>query len=481
LGVRVDATDYTAATSKILQWARQGESRYVCEAPVAMVMESYDSAEYRAVINGADLVTPGGMPIVWMMRRLGVLNQQRVYGPTLSLHVCEAAARQGIPVGFYGGTEKAATLFAKRMQERYCGLKVTYLHSPPFRPPTVEEKKATLAKIRLSGCLILFVGLGCPKQEQWMAEHRGKLPVVMLGVGAAFDFVSGQKPQAYLWMQRLGLEWLFRFVTEPRRLWFRYLYHNPRFIVLALWQLVFARRFHPPEGAVSRLPNPDGRTRPETPWAIDVHSLEQSLAGRRVQLWLKRMIDVVGATTALLLLTPAFLLTALLIRCTSPGPVIFRQGRVGFRGREFTLYKFRSMRVENDPALIRTQQVAASKGILVKGQDDPRVTAIGGILRATSFDELPQLINVLKGDMSLVGPRPLVPFMLGPYPEFACARALMRPGLTGLWQVRGRENNTSAASMMTHDLDYIRRFNLTSDFAILLDTVRAVISRKGAC
>ena len=161
--------------------------------------------------------------------------------------------------------------------------------------------------------------------------------------------------------------------------------------------------------------------------------------------------------------------------------MIFQQARVGFRGRVFTFYKFRSMRIEDDPEWARAREVAASKGILVKGRDDPRVTAIGKVLRAASFDELPQLINVLKGDMSLVGPRPLVPFMLGPYPEFACARALMRPGLTGLWQVRERENNTSAASMMTYDLDYIRWFSLTSDFAILLDTVRAVISRKGAC
>ncbi len=237
----------------------------------------------------------------------------------------------------------------------------------------------------------------------------------------------------------------------------------------------------PLEGVTSRPPNSNARTLLENPRAIDIHSLEQALAGKRVQLWLKRTINVVGATTALLLLAPVFLLTALLIRCTSPGLVIFQQARVGFRGREFTFYKFRSMRVEDDPVLARAQQAAALKGILVKGQDDPRVTAIGKVLRATSFDELPQLINVLKGEMSLVGPRPLVPFMLEPYPEFACARALMRPGLTGLWQVRERENNTSAASMMTHDLEYIRRFSLTADFAILLDTVRVVISGKGAC
>jgi exopolysaccharide production protein ExoY len=237
----------------------------------------------------------------------------------------------------------------------------------------------------------------------------------------------------------------------------------------------------PPEGTSFHHPNPNGWIRPTIPELADIRSLEQALAGKRVQFCLKRMIDLVGATIGLLLLAPALLLIGLLIRCTSPGPAIFQQARIGFRGREFTFYKFRSMRVKADPAQVRAWEVASAKGILVKGQDDPRVTAIGRVLRATSFDELPQLINVLKGDMSLVGPRPLVPFMLGPHPEFACARALVRPGLTGLWQVRARENNTSAAAMMSHDLEYIRRFSLTSDFAILLDTVQAVISQKGAC
>jgi exopolysaccharide production protein ExoY len=245
--------------------------------------------------------------------------------------------------------------------------------------------------------------------------------------------------------------------------------------------LVGTNAGQPTASAPSRLHNPDGRIRLKILGMMDIRSLEQNLEGKHIQLWLKRAVDLAGATIALLLLAPAFLLIALLIRLTSPGPAIFQQTRVGLRGREFTFYKFRSMQIEDDPARVRAREAASAKGILVKGQDDPRVTAIGRILRATSFDELPQLINVLKGDMSLVGPRPLVPFMLGPYPEFACARALIRPGLTGLWQVRERENNTSAAAMMTHDLEYIRQFSLTCDFAILLDTVQAVISRKGAC
>jgi N-acetylglucosaminyldiphosphoundecaprenol N-acetyl-beta-D-mannosaminyltransferase len=241
LGMRVDGTSYAAATAIITHWARQGESRYVCEAPVAMVMEARDCPEYQAVINGADLVTPGGMPIVWMLRCLGLRGQPRVYGPELTLHLCEAAARENLSVGFYGGTKAALTQLVERLQQRHPGLRISYSHSPPFREPTLVEESDAVANICQSGCRILFVGLGCPKQERWMAKHRGVLPAVMIGVGAAFDFLSGAKPQAPHWMQRLGLEWFFRLCSEPRRLWFRYAWHNPRFVALAGCQLARTR------------------------------------------------------------------------------------------------------------------------------------------------------------------------------------------------------------------------------------------------
>ena len=482
LGVRVDATTYTAATGMIIEWAMRGESRYVIELPVNMVMEAYDCPENRTAVNGADLVTPGGMPIVWSLRRLGFPGQPRVYGPELTLRACEAATHSGIPVGFYGGTEKAVTLLASRMQEKYSGLKVVYICSPPFRALTAAEKETTIMDIRRSGCRILFVGLGCPKQERWMAAHRGVLPVIMLGVGAAFDFLSGQKPQAYPWMQRLGLEWAFRLATEPRRLWFRYFYQNPRFVALIAWQLFRAAWLAPPQSARTGPANLTGATQSDTAaGAIRLELLESSLSQKRVQLCLKRVFDQCGAAVALLTLAPALLLIAVLVRSSSRGPVLFRQARVGYRGKEFVMYKFRSMRVEGDPALAALQHVAAQQGVLVKVEHDPRVTGVGRVLRATSLDELPQLFNILKGQMSFVGPRPLIAFMLQPCPEFARARSLVRPGITGLWQVRERHNNTSAFSMKAHDLEYVQQFSLRLDMAILFKTARVVVSRQGAC
>jgi N-acetylglucosaminyldiphosphoundecaprenol N-acetyl-beta-D-mannosaminyltransferase len=180
------------------------------------------------------------MPIVWMMRWLGVRGQPRVYGPAMTLKVCEHTARHGIKVGFYGGTEKSLASLLSEIEKRYPGIEVVYSWSPPFRKLTSEEDDRVRREIENSGVQILFVGLGCPKQERWMAEHKPGVRAVMMGVGAAFDFISGEKRQAPMWMQSTGTEWLFRLSTEPRRLWFRYFWHNPRFVALAMIQLVRA-------------------------------------------------------------------------------------------------------------------------------------------------------------------------------------------------------------------------------------------------
>ena len=234
----MDHASYSDCIQLILSWVLGGESRYACIANVHTIMEAYDSVVFRRLVNNADLVTSDGMPLVWMMRAKGVKRQERVYGPTLMLKVIESAARENVPVGFYGSAPKVLESLVHRMQARYKGLKVAFSCSPDFRPMSLEEDASIIEKINQSGTRILFVGLGCPKQEYWMAEHRGRVNAVMIGVGAAFDFHSGLKPQAPAWMQRVGLEWLFRLAAEPRRLWKRYLYHNPRFMVLAVGELL---------------------------------------------------------------------------------------------------------------------------------------------------------------------------------------------------------------------------------------------------
>lgn len=236
--MRVDQSTYKSVTKQVANWALNEESRYICVSTVHMIMEGYDSRDYQAIVNNADLVTSDGMPLVWMLKALGVKNQQRVYGPDLTLHVCAAAEKQGIPVGFYGGMPDALSDLTVNLQARYPKLKIAYAHSPPFRPLTPEEDHAVTQDINASGTRILFVGLGCPKQECWVAEHKGKVNAVMLAVGAAFDFHSGRVRQAPTWIQQAGMEWFFRLLMEPKRLWKRHFKHNPRFIALALTQLI---------------------------------------------------------------------------------------------------------------------------------------------------------------------------------------------------------------------------------------------------
>jgi N-acetylglucosaminyldiphosphoundecaprenol N-acetyl-beta-D-mannosaminyltransferase len=238
LGTRVDATSYENATDRIIGWARGRESRAVVAANVHVLMEGYDDPGFRSAMSTVDLVTPDGMPLVWTLRRLGLPSQTRVYGPDLTLCVCEAAARENLPVGIYGGTGEALQALQKSYRTRFPRLQIAYAHSPPFRPLTAEEDETVVRAINESGACILLVGLGCPKQERWVAEHRGRVRAVMMAVGAAFDFHAGRVRQAPRWMQRVGLEWLFRLLMEPRRLWRRYFKHNPRFLWLVLRQLL---------------------------------------------------------------------------------------------------------------------------------------------------------------------------------------------------------------------------------------------------
>ncbi len=238
IDMRVDGTSYEDATDRIITWAKLKQSKYVCVANVHMVMETYDSPEFAKIVNNADLVTPDGMPLVWGLGALGVENSSRVCGPTLTLSVCEAAARSNVPIALYGGTSESLVEFESFLKTKFPNIEIACQISPPFRALTEAEDTAYTAQIVESGARVLFVGIGCPRQEIWMAEHQSRIPAVMLGVGAAFNFHSGRVKQAPLWVQNIGFEWLFRLIMEPRRLWKRYFKHNPRFIFLFLSQLI---------------------------------------------------------------------------------------------------------------------------------------------------------------------------------------------------------------------------------------------------
>lgn len=210
--------------------------------------------------------------------------------------------------------------------------------------------------------------------------------------------------------------------------------------------------------------------------------LQQQLSKKKNQLIIKRLFDVIVATLLIILLLLPMLIIVVAIKLTSKGPAVFSNERIGLNGKIFRCYKFRSMIFsalqyhEDHNKALQHQGF----GFLHKRKHDTRITRIGRILRKTSLDELPQLFNVLKGDMSIVGPRPLVPFMLKPFPEFSKVRCLVKPGITGLWQIRDRANNTSAKYMQPHDLEYIENFSFVMDVRVLFITPIVVISAKGA-
>jgi N-acetylglucosaminyldiphosphoundecaprenol N-acetyl-beta-D-mannosaminyltransferase len=244
LGVGVSAVTKDLALRTIDGWIDRQDPHYVCVTGVHGVIESQRDEELRHIHNAAGLVTPDGMPLVWLSHLKGFRHVERGYGPDLMLALCEHSIERGYRHYFYGGAEGVPQQLATNLQQRFPGLQVAGAYSPPFRPLTEAEDAQVVDMINEADPDIVWVGLSTPKQERWMAAHVGRLNApALLGVGAAFDFHTGRKPQAPHWMQRSGLEWLFRLMTEPRRLWKRYLINNPLFVTLVLLQALGLRKY----------------------------------------------------------------------------------------------------------------------------------------------------------------------------------------------------------------------------------------------
>jgi N-acetylglucosaminyldiphosphoundecaprenol N-acetyl-beta-D-mannosaminyltransferase len=209
-----------------------GARGYLTAAAVNLVMSAREDEDARAAVLGATLAVPDGQPLVWALHALGHAGATRVYGPDLMARFCARAALNGTPIYLYGGrSPEALATLERRLRERFAGLQIAGGFSPPFRPLTAAEEMRAIAEIDSSGAAVVWVGTGQPKQEKWMLHMRPRLAAPLLvGVGAAFDFHAGLVSQAPAWMQRSGLEWSYRLSREPRRLWRRYAYQNPRFI-----------------------------------------------------------------------------------------------------------------------------------------------------------------------------------------------------------------------------------------------------------
>lgn len=231
LGVKVSAINLPMAVATVDRWISTGHRSYVCVTGVHGVMEAQGDAELMRIHNESGLTTPDGMPMVWLGRRAGATWMDRVYGPDFMLEVTRLGEERAWRMFYYGGAPGVPDELATRLKQRFPGLVVAGCHSPPYRPLTDDEALGVASLINRTEPDIVWVGLSTPKQEQWMARFRRLLDApVLIGVGAAFDIHAGRLQQAPPWMQRTGLEWLFRLSREPRRLWRRYLRNNPRFV-----------------------------------------------------------------------------------------------------------------------------------------------------------------------------------------------------------------------------------------------------------
>lgn len=237
----IDASTWEDTLGRIVSWGAQRQSRYITLCNVHSVVTASQDTAFGTVIRQADMALPDGAPVAWAMRRQGFDKQQRINGPDLMWRYLAIAERIGQTVYFYGSTEATLDKLRTRLAQQFPNLRIAGTLSPAFRDLTAEENQAHVDAINQSGAHVVFVGLGCPKQEAWMAQHRGRIQAVMIGVGAAFDYHAGTIKRAPSWMQKAGLEWLHRLASEPRRLARRYLTTNTTFMASMIRESVTSK------------------------------------------------------------------------------------------------------------------------------------------------------------------------------------------------------------------------------------------------
>lgn len=436
---------------------------------------AYGDRDYHYLLHDADLILPDGSGVRMALKSLGTHMLDNLNGTDLYPKLCEAAAEQGLSLYLLGGQPGIAERTARNTLTELPGLKVAGWHDGYFSD---EESSQVVDEINRSGADLLLVGLGAPRQERWLSEHASDLkPSVGIGVGGLFDYYSGEIARAPLWMRQLGLEWVWRILQQPGEKWRRYVLGNPIFLARIMrqrlslgqgsWQALGSN-------AVAKTPR---RRFPKATTGLKLLLWRVSL---QVRGYTKRLMDLVVAVAAIMLLAPLFVLLALAVKLTSAGPIFFKQVRIGERGKPFEMWKFRSMQQDAESLLQGLADQNESGGqLLFKMKRDPRITPAGRWMRRFSLDELPQLLNVLTGTMSLVGPRPALPSEVDQYQASNLRRLQSKPGLTCGWQVSGR-SELSFEEQMSLDLDYLSKQSLSQDISLLARTFPAVISGRGA-
>ncbi|MCP4058033.1 WecB/TagA/CpsF family glycosyltransferase [Pseudoalteromonas sp.] len=244
LRMRTNVTSKKEVIELIKKNVSEKRGSYICVSNVHMCMETFDNPDFKTIVNQADLVIPDGRPLFWVQRLIGHKDASQIRGQDITEEVCRLSDVGELTIGFYGGADDTVlSKLGNNLKQKYPNIKIAYQFSPPFRPLNCSENKDVIKEINDSNVDVLFVGIGCPKQERWMAANRNNVNAVMLGVGAVFDFISGTKTHAPHWVQEIGLEWLYRLCCEPKRLWKRYLKQNPRFIWHVFCQVCLRKKY----------------------------------------------------------------------------------------------------------------------------------------------------------------------------------------------------------------------------------------------
>ncbi|MFO1034104.1 MAG: WecB/TagA/CpsF family glycosyltransferase [Hyphomicrobiales bacterium] len=430
-----------ARRQAVLDWMFEGPPRTVAFANAHCINVAAKDTAYRWALGRASAILPDGSGLQIAAKLAGSRFVENLNGTDLFLPLLKDAAARGVKVYFLGSAPGVAEKAASTARGLLPDLQVAGIRHGFF---TADEEAEIIAAINKSEAGLVLVAMGVPKQDVWIARNRHRLTAqVVMGVGAQFDFWSGRVSRAPAFLRRSGMEWVWRFAIEPRRMFRRYVIGNPEFLLRAA-----------------------------TAWLRKKTAFDYDGAARRA-------MDMALAGGALLALSPLFALIMLAIKLESRGPAFFTQTRVGRNGTQFRIYKFRSMYRDAEARRKEILHLSERQGICFKSRHDPRVTRVGRILRRFSLDELPQILNVFRGEMAIVGPRPALPQEVAAYPEKAMGRLAVKPGLTGPWQVSGRAE-VSFDRMVNMDLAYVATRTLLSDIAMIALTFRAVISGRGA-
>jgi len=424
---------------------RSGKRQHITFVDTCSLNKAIKDKKYRTALNAAHALIPVGAGVQAASKLFGQRIDNALNATDMVMSICKEAAKASMPVYFLGMERKYVDETVRKVTADIPNLAIAGYHGACSSD---HEEEQIINNINKSGAGILFVAQGGALDENWLATNQDRLyPPVTIGVGQSFDFLSGKLPQASKFLRVFGLEKVSNRLSGLFQLSSQHTWETSEFI---------GRAIHDAAGRYYK-----------------AFAKALSAAG-------KRMLDILGAGTGLLILSPLFLTLAASIKLDSRGPVLFSQTRIGKNGKPFEIFKFRSM--TTDAEALKTglqEQNERGTDTSFKMKDDPRITRVGRFLRRLSLDELPQLITILRGDMSIVGPRPPLPNEVENYDERAMRRLDGKPGLTCIWQVSGRAD-VSFEEQVEMDINYLQEQSLILDLKLIILTVPAVISGRGA-